>query len=164
MTGVQTCALPIWIQPLADVEQRIRMTIIRERALDQAKALAQQIKSALEAGQTMPQAAAAAGARFDTTALITRDDMVPGVGTRNQFTGAAFYQAVGVIGDPVATDYGVYLIRVEKHITPDQALLGQQAPQISQQLLQAKQRQAMQQWYNYFQSGLKIKDYRVSGI
>jgi len=152
------------IQPLADVEQRIKMTIIRERAMDQAKALAQQIKSAVEAGQTMQQAAAAAGARFDTTALITRDDMVPGVGTRNEFFGAAFNQPLGMVGSPVATEYGVYLIRVEKHIVPDQALLGQQAAQISQQLLQTKQRQAMQQWYNYFQSGLKIKDYRVSGI
>ncbi|MBI5806502.1 peptidylprolyl isomerase [candidate division TA06 bacterium] len=152
------------IQPLADVEQRIKMTIIRERAMDQAKALAQQIKSSIDAGQTMPQAAAAAGARFDTTALITRDDMVPGVGSRNEFSGAAFNQPLGIVGIPVATEYGVYLIRVEKHIMPDQALLSQQAPQISQQLLQTKQRQAMQQWYNYFQSGLKIKDYRVSGI
>ncbi|MDP2807694.1 MAG: peptidylprolyl isomerase, partial [bacterium] len=152
------------VQPLADVEQRIKMTIIRERAMDQAKALAQQIKSAIESGQTMQQAAAASGARFDTTALVTRDDMVPGAGTRNEFFGAAFSQPLGIVGSPVATEYGVYLIRVEKHIMPDQALLGQQAPQISQQLLQTKQRQAMQEWYNYYQSGLKVRDYRVSGM
>ena len=152
------------IQPLADVEQRIKMTIIRERAMDQAKALAQQIKSAIEAGQTMPQAAAAAGARFDTTGLVTRNDMVPGVGTRNEFTGEAFRLAPGSLGGPVSTEYGVYLIRVEKHIVPDQTLFSQQAVQISQQLLQTKQRQAMQQWYNYYQSGLKIRDYRASGM
>jgi len=152
------------IQPLADVEQRIKMAVTRERAMAKAKDLAQQIRSAIEAGQTMQQAAAAAGARFDTTALITRNDMVPGVGARNEFTGAAFSQAAGVLGSPVATDYGVYLIKVDKHIVPDQALLSQQGPQISQQLMQTKQRQAMQQWYNYFQSGLKIRDYRVSGM
>ncbi|MBI4726551.1 peptidylprolyl isomerase [candidate division TA06 bacterium] len=152
------------VQPLADLEQRIKMTVIKERARDKAKALAQQIKSAIKSGQTMPQAAAAAGARFDTTTLMTRQDMVPGVGTRNEFFGAAFSQALGIVGNPVSTDYGVYLIRVEKHIMPDQALLSRQAPQISQQLLQAKQRQAMQQWYNYFQGGLKVRDYRVAGM
>ncbi|MDO9027217.1 MAG: peptidylprolyl isomerase [bacterium] len=152
------------IQPLADVEQRIKMTIIRERAMDQAKAQAQQIKSAIESGQTMQQAAAGAGARFDTTALVSRNDMIPGVGTRNEFTGEAFRLAPGSLSGPVSTEYGVYLIRVEKHLTPDQALLSQQAAQISQQLLQTKQRQAMQQWYNYFQSGLKVRDYRVSGM
>lgn len=150
------------IQPLADVEQRIKMTVLRVRAADKAKALALQIRSAIESGQTMQQAAAAAGARFDTTALITRNQMVPGVGIRNEFYGAAFSLAPGVISQPVSTEYGVYLIRVEKHIMPDQALLGQQAAQISQQLLQTKQRQAMQQWYNYFQSGVKVRDYRVS--
>lgn len=150
------------IQPLADMEQRIKMTVLKERATDKAKALALQIKSAIESGQTMQQAAAADGARFDTTALISRNQMVPGVGIRNEFYGAAFSQSLGVISQPVATEYGVYLIRVEKHIMPDQTLLSQQAAQISQQLLQTKQRQSMQQWYNYFQSGVKVRDYRVS--
>jgi peptidyl-prolyl cis-trans isomerase D len=150
------------VQPLADVEQRIKMTILRERAMEKAKGLALQIKSAVESGQSMQQAAAAAGARYDTTTLITRQDMVPGVGTRNEFFGEAFNLAPNILSNPVATDYGVYLIRVEKHIMPDQSLLSQQAPQIAQQLLQTKQRQAMQQWYNYFQGGLKVRDYRVS--
>jgi peptidyl-prolyl cis-trans isomerase D len=152
------------VQPLADMEQRIKMTILRARATDRAKGLALKIKSAIEAGQTMQQAAASAGARYDTTALITRQDIVPGVGTRNEFFGMAFNLVPNIISSPVATDYGVYLIRVENHVMPDQSLLSQQAPQIAQQLLQTKQRQAMQQWYNYFQGGLKVRDYRVSGI
>jgi peptidyl-prolyl cis-trans isomerase D len=152
------------VQPLADVEQRIKMTIMREQAKQQAVQLALQIRGAAESGQDLARAAAAAGLKLDTTGLVTRNDMVPGVGSRNQFTAAIFSLPVGELGGPVATDYGVYLIRVEQHLMPDQAQLGREAPAIAQQMLQYKQQMAMQQWYNTMQSSVKVRDYRSAGM
>jgi peptidyl-prolyl cis-trans isomerase D len=152
------------VQSLDDVEQRIKTTIMRERAKDQAMQVALKIKGEAEAGPGLAKVLSAAGLKLETTGLITRNDMVPGVGSRNQFTAAAFSQPVGVLGMPVATDYGVCLIRVDQHIAPDQALLSQQGQAIAQQLLQDKQQGAMQQWYNSLQNGVKVRDYRSSGL
>ena len=54
-----------------------------------------------------------------TTQLFTRPQFVPGLGRLNEAVGAAFTLPVGVVGKPVVTDQGVFVLRVDRRIQAD---------------------------------------------
>jgi len=151
------------IQPLADVERGISMTILRDRAKAEAVKRAAEIRGWAETAGNMEVAARQAKLPVDT-ASFNRLDFVPKVGQKNEFFAQAFALPEGAISQPVATEQGVYLLRVDKHYPANLALLGQEGPKIGQELLQQKQNDVVRQWFETVQRQAKVRDYRVEGM
>jgi len=152
------------IQPLADVEQLIKSKIFMERAKAEAKAMAQSLRSQIAGPGDLEKAAKTANAKLETTAEFSRNDFVPNVGNQNEFFAAAFAMAPGTVSGPVATDQAVYIIRVDSHNPINQDQFNQEAGKLEQELMQKKQNEAIQNWYQILQKNAKIRDYRVAGM
>ncbi len=152
------------VQPLADVEQLIRSKIYMERARAEAQAMAQTLRSQIADPRDMEKMAKAANAKLETTGEFSRADFVPNVGNQNEFFAAAFGMAPGTVSGPVATDQAVYIIRVDSHNPINQELFNQEAGKLEQELVQKKQNEAIQNWYQSLQKNAQIRDYRVAGM
>lgn len=151
------------IQPLADVERNITMILLREKAMSQARKRAEELRALVDQAGSLEAAAKASGLPLDT-ANFTRQDYVAKVGTRNEFFAQAFSLPVGVVSRPVATDQGVYIMRVDRRQPADQNLYTQMAPKLHDELMQKKQTEAIQRWFETVQRKAKISDYRMGGI
>jgi peptidyl-prolyl cis-trans isomerase D len=152
------------IQPLADVEQMIRSKILMERAKAEARSLAQNLRSQIADPRDMEKAAKAGNIKLETTGEFSRTDFVPNVGSQNEFFAAAFGMAPGTVSGPVTTDQAVYIIRVDSHNPINQELFNQEAGKLEQELMQKKQNEAIQNWFQSLQKISKIRDYRVAGM
>jgi peptidyl-prolyl cis-trans isomerase D len=151
------------VQPLADVERNISMILLREKAMAQARKRAEELRAMVDQVGSLEAAAKAAGIPVDT-ADFTREDFVPKVGTKNEFFAQAFSLPVGLVSRPVATDQGVYIIRVDQKQPADQNLYAQMAPKLHDELMQKKQTETIQRWFEAVQSKAKIRDYRMGGM
>lgn len=151
------------VQPLADVERSITMALLRQRAMDQAKKRAEELRALVDQTGSLEAAAKAAGLALDT-ASFTREDFVPKVGTRNEFVALAFSLPVGTVSRPVATDQAAYIMRVDGRQTADQTAFAQQAPKLHDELMQKKQTEAIQRWFETVQRKSKIRDYRLGSM
>ncbi|MDI6739096.1 MAG: peptidylprolyl isomerase [Candidatus Edwardsbacteria bacterium] len=149
------------IQPLADVESRIKMLVARETAKEQARETAAQIGAEIAGGKTLEQAARDNNLAVDTTGAISRASFVPKVGSQNEFFGAAFSLAPGAVSRPVATDQGAYVVKVIQKIPADQSQFAKERESIMQQLYQEKQKKSLEQWFADVERQAKIKDYRA---
>jgi parvulin-like peptidyl-prolyl isomerase len=152
------------IKPLAEVEQLIKAKILTEMAKAEARAMAQNLRSQITNPGDLEKAAKAANAKLETTGEFSRADFVPNVGNQNEFFAAAFGMAPGTVSGPVATDQAVYIIRVDSHNPINQELFNQEAGKLEQELMQKKQNEAIQNWYQSLQNNANIRDYRVAGM
>lgn len=151
------------IQPLADVERNISMILLRERALAQAKKRAEELRAMVDQAGGLEAAAKAAGLPLDT-ANFTREDYVAKVGTKNEFFSQAFSLPVGTVSRPVATDQGVYIMKVDRRQAADQNQYAREAPKLHDELMQKKQTEAIQGWFETVQRKATIRDYRMGGM
>jgi peptidyl-prolyl cis-trans isomerase D len=148
------------VQPLADVEPRVKMLAAREKAKQQARAMADRVGATIAGGKTLEQAAKDNNLAVDTTGAISRSSFVPKVGSQNEFFGAAFGLPEGAVSKPVLTDQGAYILTVVQKIPADPAQFAKEQEGIMQQLFQQKQ-QTIQQWFADIERQAKIKDYRA---
>lgn len=151
------------VQPLADVERNISMILLRERAKEQAGKKAAELRALVDQAGGLEAAAKAAGIPLDT-ASFSREDFVPRVGTKNEFFAQAFSLPVGAVSQPVVTDQGAYVMRVDRRQPADQALFAQAAPKLHEELMSKKQNEAIQRWFETVQRKAKIRDYRLGGM
>ncbi len=151
------------IQPLSDVEKNITLILSRKNALDMAKKRAQEIRSLVDQTGSLEGAARQAGLPVDT-ANFTRQDYVPKVGTKNEFFAQAFSLPLGAVSPPIATDQGVYIMRVEARKPADQNQFAQEAPRLHDELMQKKQTEAIQRWFENVQRQAKVRDFRLGGV
>lgn len=151
------------VQPLADVERNIVMTLQRQKAKEKASQRAAEIRALIDQQGSLEAGARAAGVPVDT-ASFTREDFVPKVGTKNEFFAQAFALTPGLVSQPVATDQGVYILRVDRRDPPDQNLYNQEAPKLHDELMQKKQNEAIQRWFETVQKKARIRDYRLGSM
>jgi len=149
------------VQPLADVEARVKMLVLRDRAKQQAKQLAEKVRAEIGSSPDLAPAARNNGLTVDTTGSITRQSYVPKAGGQNEFTAAAFGLPEGSVSKPVVTDQGAFIIKVLQHVPANMAQFEQQRPAMMQQLYQQKQQQALQMWFGDIEQRSTIKDYRA---
>jgi len=151
------------VQPLADVERNISMILLRERAKEQAGKKAAELRALVDQAGSLEAAGRQAGIPLDT-ASFSREDFVPKVGTKNEFFAQAFALPVGAVSQPVVTDQGAYVMRVDRRQPADQALFVQAAPKLHEELMSKKQNEAIQRWFETVQKKAKIRDYRLGGM
>ncbi|MDE3156791.1 MAG: peptidyl-prolyl cis-trans isomerase [Acidobacteriota bacterium] len=114
---------PPYIPKLDEVKSRVKQDVIQEKATalarDQAQALEAKLKAKPEDFDAIVKAAKLTP---QSTALMTRNTPLPGVGASPALTAAAFSLPVGDVSAPITTPTGVVICRVtERQIaTPEE--------------------------------------------
>jgi len=101
--------------PFEDVRADIRTLLQRRKKTEM---MATQSKSFAERAKATSLEAAGKERDFTITKsnMFARSTFVPGMGRLNAAVGAAFSLPVGAISEPIATDDGVFVIRVDRRV------------------------------------------------
>jgi hypothetical protein len=146
-------------QPLSAVKDEVRERIAVRKSLDDKMAAAK-LAAQAAAATSLENAAKAAGRSVQTSPLITRVGFVMGMGQLNQAVGAAFTLPVGAISEPVRTNDGVFVIRVDKKIAADRTAFEQQKATQREQAMNAMRDSRVQAFIGALRKDAKIEDRR----
>lgn len=150
------------VQPFEDVRPQLMEEALHEQQLDQAGAIAQDIYGKIQQGEDFTQALQDAGFPPSRTAReFTVDGFVAGgVGRDARFTTAAFQLQPGEISEPVRTDRGYYIIRLDELKEADMSTWPQRRVSYIRDLTQKRQQEALGRWLEQQREEAKIKDFR----
>jgi peptidyl-prolyl cis-trans isomerase D len=145
---------------LDDMRDEIRRILVNRKKVDGLEPRARQITDAVVAGRTLEQAAQENGATVERTGMFTRVSLVPGIGRLNQAVGAAFGLPVGATSQPVKTEDGVFVIRLDARVNADRVAWEAQKDQQRQQLLLRLRRQRIQDFVTALRKEADVDDRR----
>ncbi|MEP6692191.1 MAG: peptidylprolyl isomerase [Gemmatimonadaceae bacterium] len=138
----------------------IRKQLALAKKVDMLLPKAKQVASAVAGGQTLEAAATAAGRPVHQTPMFTRTSAVQGVGQVNEAIGTAFGLASGAVSNPVKTDRGVYVLRVDKRIAADRTEWEKQKTTQRQQMMGQARQQRVREFLASLRESAKIQDDR----
>ena len=115
-----------YVPQLAEVRDKVRDDLVRERAAEIAKAKAAEIAAQLKAAPDFAGAAKKAGLEVKTTELIARGAALPDIGISADIDKVAFTLPQGGVSDPIATPQGTAIVRVveKESVTDEQVATG----------------------------------------
>ena len=113
VTGRQDAYIP----KLDEVKAKVREEILKEKAIERARAAAAAVAPGLKSGD-FDKAAKAAGLEVKTTDLIARGTPILNIGVSQQMDDAAFALPEGGVSDAVVTDYGAAVLKVLERKNP----------------------------------------------
>jgi peptidyl-prolyl cis-trans isomerase D len=151
--------VPHGTQSLAEVRDQIRTRLVREKKAQLLLPRAQQLAKAA-AGSSLEAAARGAGMTVDTTPAFTRGMLVSGLGQFNEAVGAAFGLPQGVVSQPVVTEQGVYVLRVDRRVQADKGAWTAQKQLQRQQVTAALREQRVRDYVTGLRETAKIVDKR----
>lgn len=101
--------------PFEEVREDIRTLLLRRR---KGELMAAQVRAFAERAKASSLETAARERDLTTTRTNTfaRATFVPGLGRLNAAVGAAFSLPIGAISEPIATDDGVFVLRVDRRV------------------------------------------------
>jgi peptidyl-prolyl cis-trans isomerase D len=116
VTGRQDAYVP----KLDEVKAKVREDVLKQKAIDKARAAAANI-AGLKSGD-FDKAAKAAGLEVKTTDLIARGAPIADVGVSPKLEAAAFALPAGSVSDPIVTETGATIVKVleRKDPTPEE--------------------------------------------
>ena len=135
---------PSKLPELAEAQEKVKSTLVRERALERARAAAADLR-ARAARDGLEKAATALGVvRKETPGLVGRGQPLGDLGTSSALEEAAYTVPVNTLSEPVRTPGGYAVLRVlEKKAFDPAAFEAQKAP-IAADLKRQKQQQLFQ--------------------
>jgi peptidyl-prolyl cis-trans isomerase D len=142
-----------------NVKDLVRARVAAQRAVDRLVPEAQKLASAA-AGSTLEAAAQAAGKHVEQSPMFTRSSNVVGLGQFNEAIGAAFSLPAGAVSQPVKTDNGVYVLRVDKRVVADSAQWAAQKDAQKTIRLQQLRQQRIQMFLQDLRKTAKVDDRR----
>jgi peptidyl-prolyl cis-trans isomerase D len=142
-----------------NVKDQVRARVAAQRAIDKLVPEAQKVAAAASSS-TLEAAAQQDGKKAEQTTMFTRASVVPGLGQFSEAIGAAFALPVGAISQPVKTDNGVFVLRVDKRINADSAAFAAQMPVQKQMRLQQLRQQRIQMFLQDLRKSAKVDDRR----
>lgn len=137
---------------LTEVHDRVAADYRHEKAIELAKARADDLVKRAKGGENFAAAAKALGLEVKTTEPITRTGNVPDAGSAKQFT-AAFTLPVGQTGDPVAIGANWAVYRVAQHDPVNPADFESQKTKLEATVLQQKRQTA----FDLFRTALRAR-------
>ncbi len=145
---------------LESESEDIRQELMREKKLDLLVPRAQKVSAAVASGETLEQAAKAAGLTVQQTPEFARTTSVPGLGQATQAVGAAFGLPKGAVSQPIKSENGVFVIRVDERVQADRAAWEKQKAEQRTRVLQGMRQQRVQQFLASLRENAKIEDRR----
>lgn len=103
------------IAPFADVREDIRGLLLRRKKAEMMAAQARPFAERARA-TSLEGAARERDLTVSRSNLFARATFVPGLGRLNSAIGAAFALPIGAISEPIATDDGVFVLRVDRRV------------------------------------------------
>ncbi|MEW6320787.1 MAG: peptidyl-prolyl cis-trans isomerase [Acidobacteriota bacterium] len=118
-----------YVPQLAEVAERVREDLVRQKASELAKARAAEIAATLEAAADFAAAARRAGLEVVTTEPVTRNSPIASLGVSPEIDKVAFALPVGAVSDPIQTPQGTAIVRVaaKEGVTDEQIAAGRDA-------------------------------------
>jgi len=147
------------IPSFEDAKQDIRQVLIGRKKAESLVPKAATLASAA-ATSSLEQAAAAQGLEVGKTELFTRPQFVAGLGRFNAAVGAAFTLPVGSIGQPIVTDQGAFVLRVDRRIEADSAVWAAQKDTQRTQAIQSIQQLRVRTFLSELRKSAKVDDRR----
>jgi peptidyl-prolyl cis-trans isomerase D len=145
--------------PLSRVREDIRLFLARKQAIEDLKPRAAEFARAA-LSSSFEAAAKAADLKVEQTGPFTRMQFVPGLGQATAPIGAAFTLASGAISEPVASDDGVYVIRVDRRVPADRTAWLAQRDQQREQILRRLEEDRWRQYIGALRDAAKVVDNR----
>ncbi len=139
-----------------DIERELK----RQKKLDLLVPRAQEISTAVAGGETLEAAARAKGLTVEQTPEFARTTSVPGLGQATQAVGAAFGLDEGTVSQPIKSENGVFVIRVDDRVKADRAAWEKQKDDQRARVLQGMRQQRVQQFLASLRESAEIEDRR----
>jgi peptidyl-prolyl cis-trans isomerase D len=133
--------LPAHVPELGEVHDAVRADLVEEKALAQAKALAETVRAKAAAAGLEKAAAAAGLVRKETPALVGRGQPLADLGSGEALEAAAFSLPQGTLSEPVRVAAGYAVLRVLERKTALPADLARQKEAIAAQLRDQKRQE-----------------------
>ncbi len=147
-------------KPLSEVEQLVKNSVIRERQKNLAEQAAQQFRARIQTPEDFETLAAQASLNIVETDSFALEGYGRNVVQDANFKGTAFGLEVDEISSVVSGTRGSYIIKMLEKQDFDYTAFNSQKESLRNELMQQKQRSALQNWYENLKKQAKIKDYR----
>jgi peptidyl-prolyl cis-trans isomerase D len=106
-----------YVPKLDEVKAKVRDDVLKQKAIEKARATAATVASSLKGGD-FDKAAKAAGVDVKTTELIARGSPIGDVGVSPKLEDAAFALPAGSVSDAVVTENGAAVVKVVERSDP----------------------------------------------
>jgi hypothetical protein len=128
-----------------EARSEIRSTLVRRK---QAEALLPRARDLAQAAasSTLEAAASARDVTVQKSGMFNRPGFVAGLGRLNEAIGAAFSLPLGVVSEPIVTDEGVFVMRVDQRVEAKREAFEQEKQTLRRDAVQSL-RQARVQLY-----------------
>ena len=146
-------------QTLAQVRDEIRARLARDKKIQQLVPRAQALARAA-ATSSLEEAARAAGMTVDSTPPFTRGMLVTGLGQFNEAVGAAFGAPQGTVTQPITTQQGVFVLRVDRRVQSDKGAWTAQKAMQREQVTNMLREQRVRDYLAGLRESAKIVDKR----
>jgi len=150
---------PGGLPSLEAAREDIKRTLTTEKKLDRLVAQAKEFATAASAS-TLEAAATQKNLKVTSSDAFTRGGFVPGMGRLNEAIGAAFSLPIGVVSNPIRTQDGVVVLRVDRRVDADRAEWEKQKTIQRQQLVQGMRQQRIQAFLQQLRADAKLDDRR----
>ncbi|HOX26567.1 MAG TPA: peptidylprolyl isomerase [Candidatus Krumholzibacteria bacterium] len=151
---------PAGPQPLEAVRSQVVLALKRERQKEEASARLAPAVARVRAGEEMAAVAADLGLLHAVSDTLMATSNVPEAGYATAFNLVALEAKVGELVPEVATSRGVFALRILWQAEFDEADYAANRPQYRQALLQRKQSQALEAWFQARIAEAEIEDWR----
>ena len=141
------------------VKEEIRLELTRQRLVDKLVPQAEQLARAA-ASSTLEQAATTHKQRVETAGPFTRASGAPGLGRLNEAVGAAFGLPLGAVSNPIKTEEGVFVLRVDRRVEADRKLWETRRQALRRQHLDQLREQRVQQYLQELRRSANVEDHR----
>jgi parvulin-like peptidyl-prolyl isomerase len=148
------------VQPLESVRDEIRTILARRKAIEGSLPRAAELARAAAAG-SLEAAARAIGRPVEKEGPFTRSTPVAAFGFISEVSGAAFGIQAGRVSEPVRTDDGVFVLRVDRRATADSAAWSAQRMTQRLQVQNSLREQKVRTYMESLRKAAKIDDRRV---
>jgi peptidyl-prolyl cis-trans isomerase D len=141
--------LPAGVAPFADVENRVKDIIVRNKMMAMARSAGQEMYDEIKNGKDMKTVAEEHGAQFMEPKPFNRNAYVQGgIGNSPAAIGAAFsLTEPGQLTEPVESQAGMVIFKLKERITPDLSTFTEKRDSVMQTLQFAEQQKVLNGWY-----------------
>ncbi|MCU7496423.1 MAG: hypothetical protein HF314_14145 [Ignavibacteria bacterium] len=148
------------VKKFEEVRNSIRPMVVREKKLQKATQIAEQIRKQASGSSLQMAASNFSQARFDTTGTFTPAQAIPGLGREFGFILKAENANINSITAPVRGHRGVYLIQVTSRTPFEKSTYAMQRNSFRDNILQQKKAYFFSQWISQLKKNAKIVDNR----
>ena len=134
------------VPPLAEIRSNVERLVINAKKSAEAGEKLSRVREQVAGGADFAAAADAVELEVRKPEPFARDEMVPGVGRKNEVVGAAFRLQTGDLSEVINSQRGSYLIRMVERAPLDESEFEADREQLAQALTQQRRTEA---WQNY---------------